>query len=516
MKNRPVDDFIQSFMRQLEKYSPTLLRTFRKNLSETLTDREASQKGHLKADPLMEMLDISKFQAWLQDKGIHERAPRIIWQGLMNRSSDELTRMIRNATYADDASKDLIDFLLSAGVAEEDASTFIHITEEMDVSVPELIQLVFRINFRAENAVREEALRGSMTLKEMVSLYIYTALQVALSEYGLQEDIIAEISNRLALCNNMKRQFMVVQQIERFFFGASSTDEFKTKTRNDWIKQINDFELKIALEQYVLQEKLATSDMELAEIYSEAHHIFDDVSDIKDETLAVISITYRLDNPEETGHTVEELLAMIDQIKLLTLEFGPLNILTRDVFQFFEILGESDHHNHLFRQTILTFRRQLKRIGEQTRKMGERVTLNHMILAYLYSRLDAYLEDYEGDKASLLEGIRDRLAHCHDSHRQFAIVDLIERHLFANPGLIQIVDESYWTELINTFELNIILEIYIEQEYLFGGAQALSKNQILDRIQSHINNISDIAVKSLTVVFITAQLSAILEQSKKR
>jgi hypothetical protein len=262
----------------------------------------------------------------------------------------------------------------------------------------------------------------------------------------------------------------------------------------------------------VTNEKLIHSEMELAELYSEAHHIFDDVSELKDETLAVVSITYRLDNPEESGHTVEELLAMIDQIKLLTQEFTPLTILQRDIFSFFEILGECDHHNHLFRKTILTFRRQLKKLVETTEKSGDRVTLDNLVSTYLYSRLEAYLEDYEGEKQTMLSGIRARLAQCHAFIRRFAIVDLIEKHIFSNPGLVQIADEQYWPELINTLELDIILEIYISHEYLVSAD--LTKNQILDRIQSRIYSIEDIAIKSLTVVFLTAHLSALVDQSK--
>lgn len=184
----------------------------------------------------------------------------------------------------------------------------------------------------------------------------------------------------------------------------------------------------------------------------------------------------------------------------------------RDIFSFFEILGECDHHNQLFRKTILTFRRQLKKLVETTEKSGDRVTLEQLILTYLYSRLDAYLEDYEGEKPKLLNGIRHRLAQCHAFNRQFAIVDLVEQHIFENPGLIQIADEQYWPELINTLELNVILEIYIKREYLVTGS--MTKNQILDRIQSRIYSIEDISIKSLTVVFLTAQLSALQDQYK--
>jgi hypothetical protein len=256
--------------------------------------------------------------------------------------------------------------------------------------------------------------------------------------------------------------------------------------------------------------------MEIAELYVEAHHIFDDVSEFNDETLAVISITYRLDNPEESGHTVEEILAMIDQIKLLTTEFGPLGLMMRDIFSFFEILGECDHHNHSFRKTILTFRAQLRKLAEANKKTGERVALNQLVLTYLYSRLDAYLEDVEKNKTGLLDSIRDRLSHVHDFIRQFAIVDRIEKHMFENPGLIQISDDNYWQELINTFELNIMLEIYIENEYLVPGKAGLTKNQMLDRLQTQINSVENISTKSLLVVFVTAHLSALLDRSREQ
>ena len=510
---RPTDDFIKTFIRQLDAQSPDLLRTLRKNISEILSDRESSQKGHLKVEAILELLDVSKLQSWLIESGVHDRSAKNIIQGLKNRSSEELNRLIHGASYAENEGRSLNDILLESGINEGDAAKFISITSEMELSVDEIIERVFQLNYLAENAARQEALRGEMSLKELITLYLYSVLQVVISDYGLDEEMISEIATRIGLCNNMKRQFMIVRQLERYFFKAAE-EESRNKSKDFWLKLINDTELKIALEQYVIDEKLFKSDMELAELYSEAHHIFDDVSELQDETLAVISITYRLDNPEETGHTVEELLAMIDQIKLLTQEFAPLSILQRDIFSFFEILGECDHHNNVFRKTILTFRRQLKKLLEINEKSGDRVTLEQLILTYLYSRLDAYLEDYEGDKPVLLNSIRSRLSQCHAFNRQFAIVDLVEQHIYENPGLIQIVDEQYWPELINTLELNIILDIYIKREYLVSGTMSLTKNQILDQIQSRIYCIEDISIKSLTVVFLTAQLSALQDQYK--
>lgn len=516
MEGRVQDDFVKTLIRQIETLSPELLKTFRKNISEILIDRESGRQGHLKMEALLELLDISKLQAWLIESGVHERAAKNIIQGLKSRSSEELNRLIHNGSYTDHENVSISNVLLDSGINSGDTAKFMSLVSEMELGIDEIVARVFQINYLAESSVRQESLRGPMNLKELVTLYLYSVLQVVISNYGLDEEIISEMSNRIGLCNNMKRQFMIALQIERYFFGAPSEEETRNKPVDFWIKQINDIELKIALEQYVTNEKLHHSDMELAELYSEAHHIFDDVSELKDATLAVVSITYRLDNPEETGHTVEELLAMIDQIKLLTQEFTPLAVMQRDIFSFFEILGECDHHNHLFRKTILTFRRQLKKLVETTEKSGDRVTLDNLVSTYLYSRLEAYLEDYEGDKQTMLNGIRARLAQCHAFIRRFAIVDLIEKHIFENPGLVQIADEQYWPELVNTLELDIILEIYISHEYLISSSTNLTKNQILDRIQSKIYSIEDIVIKSLTVVFLTAHLSALVDQSKGR
>ncbi len=515
IQDRLNEHFIRTFLRQIEVQPPELLRIFRKNLADTLMEREHSLKGHVQAESLYDILDLSKLQAWLVESGINERAAKNIVKGLQRRTTEELHRFIHTGTYRDHKAKDISDLLLESGVAEADAARFSSIVDETELNAGEMIQLAFRLNYFAEHALRQESLRGSMSLKEIITLYLFTFLQVTMSEYGLEEEIVFQIAHRLGLCNNMNRQFMIVKQLERYFFTTSSIDETQGQSESFWIKMINDHELKIALEQYVIEDKLTKSDMEIAELYVEAHHIFDDVSELNDETLAVISITYRLDNPEESGHTVEELLAMIDQTKLLTTELGPLGIVTRDVFSFFEILGECDHHNHSFRKTILTFRAQLRKLAETSKKTGERPALKHLVLIYLYSRLDAYLEDVEKNKHKLLESIRSRLAHCHDLARQFAIVDRLEKHMFENPGLVQIADEDYWPELINTFELNIILEIYIENEYLVSGNVNMTKNQMLDRLQTQINSVENISIKSLLVVFITAHLSALLDQSKE-
>lgn len=314
MEGRVQDDFVKTLIRQIENLSPELLKTFRKNISEILIDRESGRQGHLKMEALLELLDISKLQAWLIESGVPERGAKNIIHGLKNRSSEELNRLIHGDSYRENETLTIDHVLTDSGINGVDTAKFMSLVSEMELGVDEIVARVFQINYLAENAARQESLRGAMNLKELVTLYLYSVLQVVISNYGLDEEMIAEMSNRIGLCNNMKRQFMVVLQIERYFFGASSEEETRSKTADFWIKLINDIELKIALEQYVTNEKLHHSDMELAELYSEAHHIFDDVSELKDATLAVVSITYRLDNPEESGHTVEELLAMIDQI----------------------------------------------------------------------------------------------------------------------------------------------------------------------------------------------------------
>jgi hypothetical protein len=371
------------------------------------------------------------------------------------------------------------------------------------------------LNYLAEAAVRRESLRGTMNLKEIVKLYLYTVIQVALSDYGLKEETIAQIADRLGLSNNMERQFLIVQQLERYFFSLTTSDDVSGKPIDFWLHLINEYELKTALEQYVAGDKMEKSEFEMAELHGETKHLFDDVSELKNETLAVISITYRLDNPEEKGHSAEELIMIIDQINLLTKEIAPLLIVQRDIFAFFEILGECDHHNRFFRETIIKFRSRLKRLADAKEKAGDRITLANLVITYLYSRLDAFLDDYDTQEDDVLEGIRNRLSQCHDFERQFAITDLIEEHLYSNPGILQIADSSYWPELINTFELNIILEIYIRRGYLSPGKEDLTKNQMLDRIQSEINGIENITVKSLSVTFLTAHLSAHLEHSKE-
>lgn len=513
--NRPKDEFVKTFLRQIETLDAGVLRTFRKALGQTLIEREASGKGHLKIEAMMELLDFSRFQAWLVGSGISELAVRNIVAGLKSRSTDDFNRIIHGEGFLDVDQKNMTDILLEEGIPEIDIQTFHELIHNVDLSVSEYLERVFKLNYLAEAAVRRESLRGTMNLKEIVKLYLYTVIQVALSDYGLKEETIAQIADRLGLSNNMERQFLIVQQLERYFFSLTTSDDVSGKPIDFWLHLINEVELKIALEQYVAGDKMEKSEFEMAELHGETKHLFDDVSELKNETLAVISITYRLDNPEEKGHSAEELIMIIDQINLLTKEIAPLMIVQRDIFSFFEILGECDHHNRFFRETILKFRSRLKRLADAKEKAGDRITLANLVITYLYSRLDAFLDDYDTQEDDVLEGIRNRLSQCHDFERQFAITDLIEDHLYSNPGILQIADSSYWPELINTFELNIILEIYIRRGYLSPGKEDLTKNQMLDRIQSEINGIENITVKSLSVTFLTAHLSAHLEHSKE-
>lgn len=518
MNNRPSEDFIKSFIRQIDSLAPNVLRYFRSTLSQTLIERENQGKGHLKIEALLELLDLCDLQVWLTSAGLHEKAARNVVKGLKNRSTEELNRIIHGKLYIEHDRTELLEFLVDAGVEGDDAEHFVKLVREMDVSVTEIIDRIFKLNFLAENAFRQESLRGMMSLKEIVTLYLYSVLQVTISDYVHDEETISEIAARLALCNNMRREFALVQQLERYFFSTTSVEDTQNKTRDFWIKLLNDYEVKLALEQYIGDDKLKRSDMEIADLYVEAGHIFDDVSEIKDQTLAVISITYRLDNPEETGHTVEELLAIIDQIKLLTTEMGPLSIMTRDIFSFFEILGESDHKNHFFHKTIISFRSLLRKLVDLNEKTGERVTLDQLILTYLHARLKAFLEDYEGPREKHLESIKTRISHCHDMHRQFAITDLVEEHIFENPGLLLTLSEpdKYWPELINTFELNIMLEIYIEREYLVSGHHDMTKRQMMETLQQLINGIQEISIKSLSVVFLTAHLAAMQDHAKSK
>ncbi len=516
MTHRPSEEFVKTLLRQIESIDVGTLRTFRKALGQTLMERESAGKGHLKIEALMELLDFSRFQAWLVGSGISELAVRNIVTGLKSRTTEDFNRIIHGEGFLEVDRKEIIDILLEEGISEIDIQTFNDLIHNVDLSVSEYLQRVFKLNYLAEAAVRRESLRGTMNLKEIVKLYLYTVIQVALSDYGLSEEMIAQIADRLGLSNNMERQFLIVQQLERYFFSLTASDDVSGKPIDSWIHLLNEYELKISLEQYVAGDKMEKSEFEMAELHGEAKHLFDDVSELKNETLAVISITYRLDNPEEKGHSAEELIMIIDQINLLTKEIAPLMIVQRDIFAFFEILGECDHNNRFFRETTMKFRSRLKRLADAKEKAGDRITLANLVMTYLNSRLDAFLDDYDTREEEVLEGIRTRLSQCHDFERQFAITDLIEEHIFSNPGIIQIADISYWTELINTFELNIILEIYIRRGYLSPGSEDLTKNQMLDRIQTEINSIDNIAVKSLSVTFLTAHLSAHLEHSKEQ
>lgn len=510
---RPNEAMVNTFLRQIESDAPSLHRIFRLQLGKTLMEREASNKGHMKVEALYEMLDYCRFQAWLEEIGLTEQAALNVAKSIGRRVTGEFHRFIHSQSYREVQDEGWSNVLLKSGVRDQDAARFEKTILEMEFGITEAMPRVFAVNYLAETLHREESLRGPMGLKELVTFFLYTAILVEFSEYGLDEDLIHDMSGRLALCNNMHRQHLMIHQLQRFCFANPALERSKIQNREFWIHKLNEIELKIALEQYVNREKLLDSEMEMAELYSEAHHLFTDVGELQDETLAIISITYRLDNPEESGHTVEELLSIIDQIKLLTTEISPLNIMTRDLFAFFEILGECDHNNRFFHKTILTFQSRLRRLSKSVEESGDRINLTNLVLTYLYSRLDAFLQDYECDNETILEGIRSRLAQCHAFVRQFAIMDNIENYIFGNPGLLQISDETHWPELINTFEFNIILDIYFDRGYLVSGA--MTKNEMRERLQTRINEIRDISVKSLTVVFLTAQLSAKVDQLKE-
>ncbi len=516
--NRPSDEFIRSLVEDLSGLPVPTQRVFRMHLSETLMIRETEHKGHLKTAAIRNLLDFSKLEFWLTESGMSERAAHACIRSLQEKDAVKFLEWVSAEKYREFQPAGLQELLAKGGITDADIRTFIQVTQEMELSVHSVLLCPFYLNFRADIATRRETFRKSMSLKELIGVYLFTFLEVILSEYGMDDRLIFEMSVRLSQCNNMKRQFLIAQQIEHYFFSFPSHEETRLKPREFWLSLINEYELKIALEQYLLDEKVKNSSMEIADLYVEARHLFVDIKTLQDETLAVISITYRLDNPEETGHTVEELLSMIDQTIVMTQELSPLPVITRDIFSFFEILGECDHHNRRFRQSIVQFRTRLRKLAEGVAESGDRIPLAQLVLTYLNSRLDAYLED-EGarqdiDGSTVLESIRDRLSQCHNPERQFAIVDLIEKHLSQNPGLLQIVDHNYWPELINTFELNIILETYIDRKYIITEKRK-SRFEILNSILSHINAIEPINVKSLTVVFLTAHLASHLEQSQQ-
>ncbi len=515
IENKPPETFVRQLLSDLENQSVGIIKIFRRNFSEILMHREADGKGHLKTAAISDLYDFCKVESWLIDQNVTEKAARVIVRGLQDRVSPKFMECIREENYKTLKDEDVRLILTKTGITESDANKFLEITEEMEVSLKAVIVKPFLLNYRAEIATRKETLRKAMTLKELISLYLFTFMELILSEYGLDEKLISDIALRLGQCNNMKRQFLIINQLERYFFGEGSAEEAQSKPKEFWLSLINEFELKIALEQYVLEEKIKKSSFELADLYVEARNLFLDMKNLQDETLAVISITYRLDNPEEKGHTVEELLGMIDQTIVMTQELSPLPVMIRDIFAFFELLGECDHHNKKFRQTIVQFRSRIKKLSADYIESGDRIPLAQLVLTYLYSRLDAYLSDEEMEGSMVIDSIRDRLAQCNNFERQFAIVNLIERHIFENPGLLQIVDPSYWPELINTFELNIILEAYIDRKYIRTQVGRKSKFDILNEILSHINAIEPINVKSLTVVFLTAHLASHLEQFRQ-
>lgn len=525
MPSKLADRDLRKVMAKLADLNATTLNLFRTDLSHSLVKRSETGRGHLNEQEIHDLVFQTKFQSWLCQNGLSEKAAKTVQRGLKFKNSSDMNLVIKNETYTRFTGRSLVD-LVSEGSDPEDARKFVEIVETVGLPKAEAVEIAFRVNFKSDCYLREESLRSRMRLRDLVSVYLFSFLQVMFGEADIPDLIITKISRRLEQSNNIDRQFSVsLRLVELRNKGILNADQ----DSKAFVHQINRLEIENCIDQFSSRKKLKSSKLEPTKLLDNINQALNKIADSNQETVSIISMSYRLDNPSEPPHTAEELFLVFEHSLALTRVLDTISISKRDIFNFFEIVGECDHKNIYFSRTIESFDDEIHRTADQKDSTGDRVELKDLVLAYIASRLDVFLrdemeafakdEEAAPQKTIIISSLTQRLRQCRDPHRQFAILDRIEHYISQNFGLLQQYgnDESYWSELVNSLELSIILDIYIDNKYLIPDEDPrMKKNQIIDSIQKKLNSIDNIIVKSLTTVFFTAHLTAHLEEASDK
>jgi len=526
-----MDEHIAQFEKKLENFTEFEIAAVYEKIQEEIQKKKQSGKTLL-ISKIEDLAALTKMEVILQAQQIPTAVVNMLLIMLVNKSSDFAAPIFQGKIddlQANSIENAVLNIVLENVVSSRDdgsgktgrskelrdlfdrkmrdTETLIHLIElidGIDLNREGQIKSVFVLNLLAEAMKRDETMRKSesITMKDMVNLYLLSKLQMKLAEFGYpHETLEGIIINRLGQSNNIRRQFLILNHIIKDTLSGELNIELGSKTEKlEWLKLVNELEINVALEQY--DEKLTkdgfqpVSEKDRFEIPKMLQG-----ENIADQTIAAISFARRLDNPDETLHEPGKLLEVAVETQYLTsMIFKVKGFQIKEVYEFVELIGELDVKNEHYERVVEYFKAELPCIDKTVMKeedpdIKKAALASRYLSARMMNRFDLdpeYLnltaEHVSVDhikltpdqksrgqdlaaRVAFFNDIRKRLAFFNKAERAFLTMNKVESLI--NTKNIELDRDGVFRvlELINETELGFAIGEYVKQGTIAPGQE---------------------------------------------
>ncbi len=522
-------EHVTQFQSKIGSFTESELLVVTQKIEEEIVKKTKSGKTLL-VSKLEDIAALTKMEVMLGQKTVPEPVISMLLSLLVNKSSNFGTPIFEgklNELYHSSVANAIITIILEKAASEgggesggsgsskelkdlfekkiRDTETLIkliQLIDRVDLNGDEQMKSVFIVNLLAEAMKRDETMRKSesITMKDMINIYLLSKIQMRLAEYGYpNETLEGIIINRLGQSNNIRRQFRILDHIIEDTLSGDLNIELGSKTEKlEWLQLINELEVDVALEQY--EEKLVQDNYSpLDESLKDAVRKTLAADNIADQTIAAISFARRLDNPDESLHEPGKLTEIARETQYLTsMIFKVKGFQIKEVYEFVELIGELDPEKSDKQRVVEYFKQELPCIDKGVMK-EEDPDIKKAALAsrYLSARLmnrfninidllqmstdhisldstkltkDMDVDEYElSRKIGELNEIRKRLGFFNKAERAFLTMNQVEAVIDENnipldqQGTFKILD------LINEIELGIAIGDYVKAGTITRG-----------------------------------------------
>ena len=521
-------EHVTQFQSKISSFSESELLVVTQKIEEEILKKTKSGKTIL-VSKLEDIAALTKMEVMLGQKTVPEPVTNMLLSLLVNKSSNFGTPIFEgklNELYHSSVENAIITIILEKAASEKGESDktgrskelkdlfekkirdtetlgkLIQIIDKMELNNDEQMKSVFIVNLLAEAMKRDETMRKSesITMKDMINIYLLSKLQMRLAEYGYpNETLEGIIINRLGQSNNIRRQFRILDHIIEDTLSGDLNIELGSKTEKlEWLQLINELEVDVALEQY--EEKLVQDNFSpLDEGIKDAIRKTLAADNIADQTIAAISFARRLDNPDESLHESGKLTEIARETQYLTsMIFKVKGFQIKEVYEFVELIGELDTQKTDKERVVEYFKQELPCIDKAVMKeedpdIKKAALASRYLSARLMSRFDINIDllqmstdhisldstkltkdmgidEYElNRKIGELNEIRKRLGFFNKAERAFMTMNQVEAAIDSENILLDQQGVFKILDLINEIELSIAIGDYVKAGTITRG-----------------------------------------------
>lgn len=514
-------DHVAQFQSKILLFSESELLVVTQKIEEEILKKTKSGKTIL-VSKLEDIAALTKMEVMLGQKTVPEPVISMLLSLLVNKSSNFCTPIFEgkvNDLYLSSVENAIINIILEKAASEgsgsdksgrskelkdlfgrkmRDTDTLIKLVQlidKIDLNGDVQMKSVFIINLLAEAMKRDETMRKSesITMKDMINIYLLSKLQMQLAEYGYpNETLEGIIINRLGQSNNIRRQFRILDHIIEDTLSGELNIELGSKTEKlEWLQLINELEVEVALEQYeekLVQDNFPPLDEELKDSIRKTLA----ADNIADQTIAAISFARRLDNPDESLHEPGKLTEIARETQYLTsMIFKVKGFQIKEVYEFVELIGELDVQKTEKQRVVEYFKQELpcidkaimkeedpdvKKAALSSRYLSARLmsrfninidllqmSTDHISLDSTKLTKEMDIDEYElTRKIGELNEVRKRLGFFNKAERAFMTMNQVEAAIESER--IQLDQQGVFKilTLINDIELGIAIGDYVK------------------------------------------------------